>query len=199
MTSTLTLNDIVDLREYERERDSFRRRIIALKQVRRVSLGPIISLTFENRETMRFQIQEMARAEKMTSDAQIQEELDVYNPLIPGPGQLSATLFLELTSKDQLMEWLPKLVGIEQSLEAVIDSPEGDVAVPCEVEQSHLEQLTRADVTASVHYIRFNLPEDAAAAMRRAKRVEIRSIHHRYPYAVELSPETIASLVADWE
>ncbi|MDA8261543.1 MAG: DUF3501 family protein [Actinomycetota bacterium] len=199
MPSTLTLNDITDLREYERERDDFRRRIIALKAIRRVDLGPIISLTFENRETVRFQIQEMARAEKMTTDAQIEEELDVYNPLIPGPGQLCATLFLELTSKDQLMEWLPKLVGIEQSLEVVIDSPGGDIMVPCQVEESHKEQLTRPDVTASVHYIRFNLPEDAAAAMRRARRVEIRSTHHRYPYGAELSAETIASLVADWD
>ena len=199
MPSALTLNDIADLREYEREREDFRRRIITLKEIRRVNLGPIISMTFENRETIRFQIQEMARAEKMSTDAQIQEELEVYNPLIPGPGQLSATLFLELTSKDQLMEWLPKLVGIEQSLEVVIDTPEGDIEVPCQVEEAHKEQLTRPDVTASVHYIRFNLPADAAAAMRRAKRVEIRSTHHRYPYAAELSAETIASLVADWD
>nr|MDA8116916.1 DUF3501 family protein [Actinomycetota bacterium] len=148
MPSALTLNDIADLREYEREREDFRRRIITLKEIRRVNLGPIISMTFENRETIRFQIQEMARAEKMSTDAQIQEELEVYNPLIPGPGQLSATLFLELTSKDQLMEWLPKLVGIEQSLEVVIYTPEGDIEVPCQVEEAHKEQLTRPDVTA---------------------------------------------------
>ena len=75
MPSALTLNDIADLREYEREREDFRRRIIGLKEIRRVNLGPIISMTFENRETIRFQIQEMARAEKMSTDAQIQEEL----------------------------------------------------------------------------------------------------------------------------
>ncbi|MDA8386520.1 MAG: DUF3501 family protein [Actinomycetota bacterium] len=199
MPAKLTLHDIADLREYERERDAFRRRIIALKAIRRVDLGPIISLTFENRETILFQIQEMARAEKMTKDAQIEEELAVYNPLIPGPGQLCATLFLELTSKEQLMEWLPKLVGIETSLEVVIDSPDGDIVVPCQVEESHEEQLTRPDVTASVHYIRFNLPDEAAAAMRRAKRVEILSTHHRYPYGTELSLDAIASLVADWD
>ena len=73
------------------------------------------------------------------------------------------------------------------------------MVVSCEVEEAHMEQLTRSDVTASVHYIRFSLPTDAAAAMRRAKRVELRSTHHRYPYAVELSAETIASLVADWD
>jgi len=93
----LTLDDIADLRAYERDRDAYRRQVIELKQRRRVAVGPIVSLVFENRETMRSQIQEMARAEKMVSDEQIQKELDVYNALIPEPGELSATLFIELT------------------------------------------------------------------------------------------------------
>src|SRR3982751_1121738 len=118
--SKLTLDDIVDLRAYERERDEFRQHIIDLKKRRRVGVGPIVTLVFENRDTIRFQIQEMARAERMLRDDQIQTELDVYNPLIPEAGELSATLFVELTSKDELMQWLPKLVGIERSVELVI-------------------------------------------------------------------------------
>src|SRR3712207_4698094 len=108
----LTLDDIADLRAYERERDDFRKHIIELKRHRRIPVGPIVTLVFENRDTIRFQIQEMARAEKMLSDEAIETELDIYNPLIPSAGELSATLFIELTSKDDLMEWLPKLVGI---------------------------------------------------------------------------------------
>src|SRR5687768_18269703 len=111
----LTLDDIADLRAYERERDAYRERIIALKRVRRVPVGPIVTLVFENRDTIRFQIQEMARVEKLITDAAIQNELDAYNPLIPGPGELSATLFLELTSKELLQEWLPRMVGIERA------------------------------------------------------------------------------------
>src|SRR5688500_12513547 len=96
----LTLDDIIDLRAYERERDAFRARIIDLRRRRRVPVGPIGTLLFENRDTIRFQVQEMARAERILSDEAIQHELDTYNALIPEPGQLSATLFIELTSKD---------------------------------------------------------------------------------------------------
>ena len=70
---------------------------------------------------MRFQIQEMARVEKLVTDEGIQDELDIYNPMIPEPGQLCATLFLELTTDDQMREWLPKLVGIERSFVFVLD------------------------------------------------------------------------------
>ena len=80
-----------------------------------MTIGPVITLTFESRLTMRFQVQEMARAEKMVSDQQIQHELDVYNRLLPAAGELSATLFLELTSEEQLRTWLPRLVGVERS------------------------------------------------------------------------------------
>ena len=82
----LTLLDIADLRAYEREREDFQARIIELKKRRRVQVGPVVTLVFESRDTVRFQVQEMARAERMLTDAQIQQELDVYNPLIPGPG-----------------------------------------------------------------------------------------------------------------
>ena len=120
----LTLDDIADLRAYERERDDFRRQVIAVKKARRVSIGPVITLTFENRLTMRFQIQEMARAERMATDEQIQHELDVYNRLLPGPGELSATLFLELTDGASLRRWLPALVGIERSVVLRIGAPD---------------------------------------------------------------------------
>src|SRR5664280_2292115 len=114
-TTPLTLDDISVLRADERERDEFRRAVIAEKKLRRVSVGPVVTLTFESRLTMRFQVQEMARAEKMLTDEQIQHELDVYNRLLPAERELSATLFLELTTEEQLRTWLPRLVGIEAS------------------------------------------------------------------------------------
>ena len=103
----LTVDDIVDMRAYERERDDFRRRIIELKRTRRIALGPILTIVFENTETMRWQVQEMARAERMLRDEQIAHEVETYNELIPDAGELSGTLFLELTSDDALREWLP--------------------------------------------------------------------------------------------
>src|SRR4051794_30744006 len=119
MTRALTLDDISDLRAYEREREAFTDHVIGVKRRRRIPLGPLVTLVFENRETIRFQIQEMARIEKLISDEAIEAELRAYNPLIPEPGTLSATLFVELTSDELLREWLPKLVGIERSI--VID------------------------------------------------------------------------------
>ena len=114
----LVIDDIEDLRTYERGRDAYRRRIIELKRRRRVAVGPIVSLLFENRETMRFQIQEMARAERMVSDEQIQEELDVYNALLPEPGELSATLFIELTDEAALRTGSRSWWAIERSRRA---------------------------------------------------------------------------------
>src|SRR5690606_28224213 len=109
-------DDIADFRAYERERNDFRAHIIDLKRRRRVPVGPFVTFVFENRDTIRFQIQEMARVERLYSDEQIETELRIYNPLIPEPGQLCATMFLELTSDAELREWLPKLVGIERSV-----------------------------------------------------------------------------------
>lgn len=156
----LRLEDIEDLRAYERHRDEFRRRIIELKRVRRVAVGPLVTLVFENRDTVRFQIQEMARVEKMSSDEQILGELAVYNALIPEPGELSATLFVELTDEGSLREWLPKLVGIERAVELHIGEPGSGAVVRSVPEAGHAEQLTREEVTSSVHYLRFALGPD---------------------------------------
>ena len=112
----LAFDDIQDLREYDRERDEFRRRIIEMKKRRRVQLGDLLTITFENTDTMRFQVQEMARIERMLTDEQIRNELDTYNTLIPGQNELSGTLFVEIDNKERLYEWLPKLVGIERAV-----------------------------------------------------------------------------------
>jgi hypothetical protein len=188
----LTLDDIADLRAYEREREAFRERIIALKRVRRVQVGPVVTLVFENRDTVRFQVQEMARAEKLLSDEQIRLELDVYNPLIPEAGQLSATLFVELTSEEQMREWLPKLVGIERAVELRM----GDRSVRCMPEEQHARQLTREEVTASVHYVRFELTPEEVVAFE-AEPVVLAVDHPAYHEATPLSDETKASLRHD--
>src|SRR5689334_15482813 len=106
----LSVDDIQDLRAYEKTRDEFRREIIELKKVRRIELGPIMTIVFENFDTMRWQVQEMARAERMLRDEQIAHEVDTYNQLIPDAGELSATLLLELTSDLALREWLPRRI-----------------------------------------------------------------------------------------
>jgi len=135
----LTLTDVLDLRAYERVRDDYRARVIAKKRNRRVALGPIMTLVFECLDTVRFQLQEMARVEKIISDEAIQVELDVYNRLLPVEGELSATLFIELTSEQELRDWLPTLVGIEHEVAIAT----GDDLVASVPEAEHAAALTR--------------------------------------------------------
>lgn len=192
----LTLDDIADARAYERERAEFRERIIKIKKIRRVPVGPVVTFVFENRDTIRFQIQEMARAEKLYSDDAIQEELDTYNPLIPGPGELSTTMLLELTSRDQLEHWLPRLVGIERAPRIVIGDGARAEIVPARVDPSHAAQLTRDQVTASVHYVGFSLDPGQVARFL-VEPVRLAIDHPEYREETRLSEETRNSLLAD--
>ena len=189
----LTLDDINDLRAYEREREDFRRDVIELKRRRRVELGQILTLLFENRQTIRFQIQEMARIEKLISDTAIETELRVYNPLIPDPGHLCASLFVELTSKDALMEWLPKLVDIERSVSLRLSDGELVRAV---VDEDHERQLTRDEVTASVHYVRWELSPGQVERFVGGP-VTVVVDHPAYRAETELGDETLAELRRD--
>jgi hypothetical protein len=193
MNTKLTIDDITDLRAYEREREQFRSHVIHLKKRRRVSVGPFVTLLFENRDTIRFQIQEMARAEKIFTDEGIQTELDVYNPLVPEPGTLRATMFIELTNEADLRQWLPRLVGIENALELRLPSGTMVRATP---EEAHAAQLTRETITASVHYVGFVLPPDAAAEFETG-RVALAVTHPNYAYKTELDETTIRELLAD--
>lgn len=187
----LTAADIQDLRDYERERDAFRAEVIAMKKRRRIALGDIMTLVFENTTTMRFQIQEMARAERMLRDEQIDHEVEVYNALIPDDGELSATLFLELTQDGQLREWLPRLVGIQDHIAFVV----GDEEVRGFEEDP--ERLTREDtITTTVHYLKFAFPESARAAFASAP-VRIVVDHPEYAADVALSDEQRLELAGD--
>jgi hypothetical protein len=189
----LTLDDIVDLRAYERERADFRNRIIELKRTRRVSLGPILTILFENTETMRWQVQEMSRAERMLRDEQIAHEVDTYNELIPEAGELSGTLFLELTSDDALREWLPKLVGIEFHVAFVLPDGSRVVGRPSDADE---ERLTRDDTTAAVHYLRFRFTPEQVKAFEKGP-VKVVVDHPEYQYETTLDDTTHAALVGD--
>ena len=192
----LELSDILDLRDYERQRDAERARVIDLKARRRVHVGTVISLVFENRETMSFQVHEMARAEKIVTDAALQLELDIYNPLIPPRGQLSATLFIECTDDDQLRHWLPRLVGIETSIELHIGDGIDAVVIRCLPEAEHAAQLTRHEVTAAVHYIGFVVGAENADALRSGP-ARLVITHPKYREEADLGAATRHELAAD--
>ena len=189
----LTLSDIADVRAYEREREEFKARVLSLKERRRLSLGTIVSVMFENRETIRYQIQEMARVERLSTDEEIQGEIDIYNPMIPEPGQLCATLFIELTSEEQLQEWLPKLVGIESTI--VFRLANGR-EVAAKTEAQHESQLTRDYVTAAVHYVQFEFSGDDIEALAQGGAV-LACKHPDYLEEINLSSANLAEFLGD--
>jgi hypothetical protein len=192
-SSGLTLADVLDLRAYERVREDYRAKIIARKRDRRVALGPVMTLVFECFDTVRFQVQEMARAEKIITDEAIQVELDIYNRLLPAPRELSATVFIELTSDEGLREWLPRLVGIERELGLSIG---GDVvgSVP---EAAHEAALTRETVTPAVHYVRFGFSTAQVEAFAEAEEVALVATHPAYEARTELPAGVRRELLGD--
>jgi hypothetical protein len=189
----LSVADIKDSRAYERDREEFRRYIIDLKRARRIGLGPIMSIVFENTDTMRWQVQEMARAERMLRDEQIAHEVTTYNQLIPDTGELSGTLLLELTSELALRAWVPRLVGVERSV--AIALPDGS-KVYGSLSEDDEERLTRDDTTAAVHFLKFRFTPEQIASFRRGP-VRIVVEHPEYPEEAALNTEQHAALCGD--
>ena len=189
----LVLTDILEQRAYERIRETRRAEIIELKRRRRIALGTIVTVMFENRDTMQSQIQEMLRVERVVSDEGVLEEIKAYNPMIPEVGQLCATLFIELTNDEQMREWLTKLVGIERAI--AIKLANGEV-VKAVVDEGHEEQLTRETVTAAVHYIRFEFTPQQVQEFAKGN-VQVISTLSNYLEAVELADFTVAELLTD--
>jgi hypothetical protein len=152
-----------------------------------------MSIVFENTDTMRWQIQEMARAERMLRDEQIEHEVATYNELIPEAGQLSGTLMLELTSDAELREWLPKLVGIESHIRFAF--PDGSTARGKTSDEDEA-RLTRDDTTAAVHFLRFELTPSQIDGFDDGP-VRLGSDHPAYEHDVELDPVQRAALIVD--
>ncbi len=189
----LTLADVLDQRAYERVREDYRARVIARKRNRRVALGPFMTVVFECFDTVRFQIQEMARVEKIISDEAIQLELDTYNRLLPSLRELSATLFIELTSEADLRQWLPRLVGVEGHLGICL----GTEVVRSTPEAQHAAALTRESATSAVHYLRFPFTEPQVESFRSAAEVALVATHREYEARALLAPLVREELLGD--
>lgn len=185
------LEDIMGLSAYERVREGFRRRIIELKKKRRLSVGDKVSLVFENRDTVIFQIQEMLRAEKITDLDKIREEIDVYNGLIPEPGELGATLFLEIEDQSHLREDLLKFLGID---EAVFLKVGARRSIHAEFEEGH----TKEDKISAVQYVRFPFTQELIQAFAKGDEDAVLLIDHpNYRAATTIEPEMRKSLAED--
>jgi hypothetical protein len=188
---TLTAADIQNLHEYELARPDFRRRVIDLKSRRRVPLGSLMTLVFENRETIRFQIQEMARAERIVQPDKVQHEIEVYNELLPGPGQVAATLFIEITDQARLQSLLDEFIGLDEPGRLVLRI--GSAAYPAIFAPGQ----SREDRISAVHYIRFAVGEEGRRALSAGASAVLEVEHGGYRARQELSKEAVQELIAD--
>jgi len=189
----LTLADVKDLVEYERVREAFRRRIIELKARRRVNVGDRVSLVFENRETALSQVQEMVRAERIVDPEKIQFEIDTYNAMIPDPGELSATLFIEITNAADVRTELDRLLGLDAPGVVRFDLGGGGAA-DGRFEAGH----SNASRISAVHYVRFPFTPAQAAALADTRKPAWLAIEHpAYRHRTELSEVVRRELAAD--
>ncbi|MDE0145889.1 MAG: DUF3501 family protein [Nitrospira sp.] len=162
----LTPSDLLSHEDYEAQRATFRREIIALKKRRRIEVGPLVTLVFENRRTLLFQIQEMVRAERIFDPSKIQDEFDVYNALLPEPGELSATVMIEITTQERIKEILDSFQQFDRPDTLALTV--GAQAVFADFEAGH----SKEDKISAVHFVRFAVPplfvnalaDDGAAA-----------------------------------
>lgn len=192
------VSEVKDLVAYEKVRDAMRARTIEVSRNRRISVGNNVSLLFENRDTVLFQIQEMVRTERIVDEARIREEVDSYNVLVPGRDELSATLFIEIP---ELIEMTPSQVRMAvnrfQGLDrdGVVRLNVGpDVSLPARFEEGHSNE----EKMAAVHYLRFAVPPAARAALAEASRTAALVVDHpNYKAEAPVPPALRAELLKD--
>lgn len=173
----LTQADLLSTDDYERQREQFRSQIIALKQRRRISVGPLITLIFENRETLRFQTQEMIRVEHILDPRKVQDELDVYNALMPGSGELSATLLIEITEPERMKEWLDVFMGLDHGDTVAICAGSEQVFGQFEGGHSHETKIS------AVHFVRFRPTPSMTDAFADLRQSVMLTVHHHEYHA----------------
>ena len=185
-------SEILNLHEYEKVREKRRADIIALKTKRRVQLGRYLSFVFENRDTVWFQIQEMVRAERIVDEAKIADEVDVYNDLLPRPGELAATMMIEIGEAGQIKGVLDALLGIDTRDYVRLEIGPHVVIGTFETGRSD-EELGKI---SAVHFVRFTVPAGARAAFASSE-VALVVDHPNEHARTVLSQETRRSLAED--
>jgi hypothetical protein len=192
MMARIERASLLSLEAYARERDTFRARVIEHKRHRTVHLGEHVTLIFEDELTVRYQIQEMLRIERTFEEAGIQDELDVYNPLVPDGTNLKATMLIEYPDLAERQAALARLKGIEDHVWVQVEGCARAYAIADE----DLERENE-DKTSAVHFLRFELEAEMRKALRRGTGLAIGVDHPRYQAVVEVAPAVRAALAAD--
>lgn len=188
--SEITRDDILPMPEYAKVRDQRRRHVTVIKRDRRLAVGPDITFYFENRDTMLHQIHEMLHVEG-GGEAQLEDELRAYSPLVPGGSELVATMMIEIDDERRRAMVLGQLGGIETTIGLNFD----DVVVSARPE-SDVERTTAGGKTSSVHFLRFPFTADQVARFRQPDTRVIVEIHHPNYQHMAVMPETVRAALA---
>ncbi len=183
---------LLSLEAYARERNAFRAKVLEHKKKRKVHLGEHVALDFEDELTIRYQVQEMLRIERIFEDDGIQGELDAYNPLIPDGGNWKATMLIEYPDAEERRRMLAQLKGIERRVWVQVEQCEPVFAIADE----DLERETD-EKTSSVHFLRFELSAAMRERLRRGAAVTLGVDHPQYRASAQLAPEVRSALAAD--
>ena len=182
--------EILDASAYAGVREAFRAQIIKYKQSRRVAVGPSLTFLFENRRTVRWQIQEMVYVERIVDREAVAAEVEVYNELIPGPAELSATLMVEIPDSTRIRPELDRLIGIDEHVFLEVGAEQ--------VRATFDAKQFEADRISAVQYVRFSLGPDLAARFADpGVTVALRVEHPAYRARVELERDLRDSLAQD--
>ncbi|MGH8400149.1 MAG: DUF3501 family protein [Gammaproteobacteria bacterium] len=189
----LERKDLWSLEEYAQKRVAFREQVMQHKQARTLHIGPNVTLLFEDRLTMQYQVQEMLRAERIFEAAGIQEELDAYNPLIPDGSNFKATMLIEFEDVAERQQALARLIGIEDVTWLQVAGHDKVNAIADE----DMERET-SDKTSSVHFMRFELSTDMVKALKQGAVLNAGVSHANYRHVQQPVPDALRqSLTAD--
>ena len=188
----LDRSDLLSLEQYDEQRAAFRARVMEHKKSRIVALGDNATLHFEDRLTVKYQVQEMLRAERTFEAAAIEEELQAYGPLIPDGSNWKATLMLEYDDAEQRKRMLARLIGVERAVWVCVEGHEPVYAIADE----DLERET-AEKTSSVHFLRFELDAAMIAAVKGDVAITVGCDHPEYPCQLTLPQRVRESLSND--
>ena len=189
----LTRSDLWSLEEYASRRQAFRAEVIAHKKLRNIALGPHATLYFEDRLTMHYQIQEMLRVERIFEAAEIEEELDSYNPLIPDGSNWKATFMIEYGDAEERTVALANVGGIEQTVWVRV----GESGEKVFAYTNEDMERTRDEKAAAVHFMRFELGEGDVASLKSGDPLFIGIDHGSLPGTYEVTADQRTALIAD--
>jgi hypothetical protein len=192
LTGHITPENLMGLEAYSKYRKAHKADVMAHRRLRSVGLGEHITLQFESEMTIRYQIQEMLRIEKIFEEDGILQEIDAYAPLVPDGSNWKATMLIEYPDANERKRELARLIGVEDRMFVEVEGMARVVAIADEdLERENDEK------TSAVHFVRFELSAAMVAAVKAGAGVKLGCDHTNYPAHMTMSPETLASLVAD--